>query len=362
MDSRGRLSLQGAWWFFDNTASPFFASSSSEAKDLEERRKEIALLRSKYERTVTTIKNKTQKRKENPMKKTILLLLTLTLILGVFASCQKRYLHIDDETSSSPSKETTTEREETTEDEDSDITIETTAEENEDITDITTEDVNDTLDITVDTTDSGYVSSYTIEEIDGQHYMVFNSYTVDPVYIYTPHFLEFLTPEELLTNLSNKTLDINAMNFIVRHFDKTENGIPIFDLDNFYVPSMPLPWTLNQSYDWIRIIWSNGQEYEIGGVNKADGRLLAVKVLNKEAFDYELHDMISKIDSMAASRMIENGQKKISAFLELTSSGGGGVHMYVEEGDLYYIYLIGGTTEMPDDEYMLSFGLQKYKR
>ena len=48
------------------------------------------------------------------MKKLILLLLTLTLILGVFSSCApKRYLSIDDETSSSPSKNIS---EETTED------------------------------------------------------------------------------------------------------------------------------------------------------------------------------------------------------------------------------------------------------
>ena len=36
------------------------------------------------------------------MKKLIILLLALTLILGVFVSCNKRYLYIDDETSSSP--------------------------------------------------------------------------------------------------------------------------------------------------------------------------------------------------------------------------------------------------------------------
>ena len=52
------------------------------------------------------------------MKKLIMLLLTLTLILGVFASCNKRYLYIEDETSSSPSEdaseESTTDITETT--------------------------------------------------------------------------------------------------------------------------------------------------------------------------------------------------------------------------------------------------------
>ena len=52
------------------------------------------------------------------MKKLIILLLALTLILGVFASCNKRYLYIEDETSSSPSEdaseESTTDITETT--------------------------------------------------------------------------------------------------------------------------------------------------------------------------------------------------------------------------------------------------------
>ena len=42
------------------------------------------------------------------MKKFLILLLTLALILGIFASCNSN-LPIDDETSSSPSESTTTE-------------------------------------------------------------------------------------------------------------------------------------------------------------------------------------------------------------------------------------------------------------
>ena len=60
------------------------------------------------------------------MPKTILLLLTLTLILGAFTSCGYKTTNMfDDQTSSSLSKDTTTERKETTEDtEDIDITRE----------------------------------------------------------------------------------------------------------------------------------------------------------------------------------------------------------------------------------------------
>ena len=290
------------------------------------------------------------------MKKLIILLLTLTLIFGVFVSCNKRYLYIDDETEDISV---------------SDEPAETTSEVNESTSPSTTDIYQDTLNITSDTLEwaetqyPSYVESYTIEKIDGQYYMVFNSYDIDPAYNANDGFyyglggVEFLTPDELFIGLFNNTLDIYTMNYIVKHFDRTENGIPIFAPDNFYVPHMPQPWTVNQSHDSIRVLWINGQDYVIGGVNQDDGELLSVRVLTKETFDYELEDMNSKINSMADSRIIENGQKKVTAFLELTSTGGG-VHLYVEEGDLYYIYLIGGTTEMPDDEYLLSFGLRKY--
>ena len=63
------------------------------------------------------------------MKKTILLLLTLTLILGVFSSCGYKTVDIiDNETSSSPSEDTTIAREETTEETDEDIDTESAEE------------------------------------------------------------------------------------------------------------------------------------------------------------------------------------------------------------------------------------------
>ena len=95
------------------------------------------------------------------MKKFLILLLTLTLILGVFVSCNSN-LPIDDETSE-VTKQETTESSQTNQTEN----IET----------------SDTLTETDETSESEgieYVESYDFVEIDGQHYMVLNSYNFHP--------------------------------------------------------------------------------------------------------------------------------------------------------------------------------------
>ena len=75
------------------------------------------------------------------MKRLLLMLLTLTLILGIFSSCGKRYLTVDDESSSSPSEDTTKETNDTG-------AVTTTA--------IT----QDTLDITSEAKESLYPTEY----------------------------------------------------------------------------------------------------------------------------------------------------------------------------------------------------------
>ena len=91
------------------------------------------------------------------MKKFLILLLTLALILGIFASCNSN-LPIDDETSE-VTKQETTESSQTNQTEN----IET----------------SDTLTETDEKSESEgieYVESYDFIEIDGQYYMVLNSY------------------------------------------------------------------------------------------------------------------------------------------------------------------------------------------
>ena len=150
------------------------------------------------------------------MKKLIILFLTIALILGVFASCNsKRYLPIDYETSSSSDEST---NEESTE------SNETNQTENTETSDILTE-----TDGTSESDESEYVESYDFVEIDGQHYMVLNSYNLRP-----SHPGDFETPppgfdsvEEFLDEWRNGRFDNSTLEYIAEFFSRTEHGIPI---------------------------------------------------------------------------------------------------------------------------------------
>ena len=180
------------------------------------------------------------------MKKTILLLLTLSLILGVFASCQKRYLHIDDETSSSPSKETTTEREETTEDEDSDITIKTTSEENESVSAITTAISEDTLDLTSDTQGLANMPeekeyTYTVEKIDGNYYLVFNDYVKSSTYEPFGDSITVPSIDYLKDTIPSGNMDTGLKYKVMLRINDNDpdHKVKIYDVEHVWQPTFP---------------------------------------------------------------------------------------------------------------------------
>ena len=85
------------------------------------------------------------------MKKLIILLLTLTLVLGVFVSCDNS---ATDDTSGTTNQETNAE-----------TTMETTLPESFETTNITT-----------DTEESSKDYAYTVEKIDGKWYMIWDNY------------------------------------------------------------------------------------------------------------------------------------------------------------------------------------------
>lgn len=303
------------------------------------------------------------------MKKTILLLLTLTLILGVFASCQKRYLRIDDETSSSPSESTNSESKETTEDEDADISVETTSEENESVSPITTEIIDDTMDITVDTLGNAeteapeYLESYTIEEIDGQYYMVFNSYDVDPDYN-AGWILEQLAPgfnsvEAYLYALVNKTFNIDDLVYMVRNFSRNEHGIPIFDPTDMYIPALPQYWEFGEYMDFSVVSFQDGQRLIFSAV-KGDIGWLAAEMITKDAFDRRLQDEMKKSEF----EFIQGEQKNV--YLTEVDTGDPLFYeyiMYVVQGEHYCRYnIIMMNGEPLSREQLLSFGIEKYEQ
>ena len=117
------------------------------------------------------------------MKRTILLLLTLSLILGVFSSCGHKTVEpIDDQTSSSPSEDTSAESTENVID-DSTESNETNQSENTETDDRLTEITEET--------------SFYLNE-DNHVVIAFNEGDVAPMYMGA---VEFVIPSEVLEDI-----------------------------------------------------------------------------------------------------------------------------------------------------------------
>ena len=164
------------------------------------------------------------------MKKLILLLLTLTLILGISASCQKRYLPTDDETSSSPSEDMSTDgqnTESTLKNDTSDTVFESTLTE-------TMEDISGET-----TGGNKYPSeyNYTLKKVGDQWYMAFDSYVSDPSYQLSYLYFETDSMETIKQAIFNNELDKSQKRIILTVCERDEIGIPIPDILNPILPS-----------------------------------------------------------------------------------------------------------------------------
>ena len=286
------------------------------------------------------------------MKKTILLLLTLTLILGVFASCNKRYLYIDDETEDISV---------------SDEPAETTSEVNESTSPTTTDISQDTLNITSDTLEEwaetqspSYVESYTIEKIDGQYYMVFNSYEVDPTYnagwIFERFAPNFNSTKEYLQTLVNKTFTLDDLVYMVRNFSKNENGIPIFDPTDFYIPLFPEEWKKSTNIDTPPVTFMDGQKIYFCA-EKGDNGFMYAELMTQATFERSLNSETGELE------LIQNAQREIRVKTEPFSNGHRTEYtVYVTEDNHYCKYSITvSNEELLTQDDLLSLGFVKYE-
>ena len=294
------------------------------------------------------------------MQKLIILILILTLILGVFASCNsKRYLPIDDETGSSPSEGTTT----------------------EDNQGGTTTDViaQDTLpDFEDETTKPGevkYVTSYEVKKVGDQWYMIFDSYIANPADItyYPPEYLRVESIAELRNDILNHRLTLTQMNTIVANFTRDDIGIPIFNLDEIYLPNVEGDIiTYDEGFLRYKYYWMNGKRYDIAyfmDVDDDDGVAYEEEIdltigfflLTKDNFESQINANVNFNDTV---RTIQSGIKTITLMIKKQANlneTSYSVSMYVVEGDQYYCYWIDGFDEIPDDETLLSYGIEKYE-
>ena len=305
------------------------------------------------------------------MKKTILLLLTLTIILGVFSSCgYKNTDPIDEETSGSPNEETTKETTEETTVQTSDIMSNVYSEETlGDITEgvvLTTETSPSIEDILSPEVHPGYnpdydpeAGKYTINTVGDAWYLVFESNKPESMFsdsIAGPHFYNSM--KEL--NGALDTLTAGERDIIKSLWEKDENGIRIINFDNLYSPVLPSGFSFIQepyifweedSY-WFYLDWSEG---------------------NSEAFDavveiitYEDYAELKRSDTFKTAKNIEIGTKRLTVTSSFNSYNSLSPHVYYAliETDAIYAYITLKSPRELDDadiNIFLDFDFVKYE-
>ena len=299
------------------------------------------------------------------MKKVILLLLTLTLILGTFASCQKRYLYIDDETSGSPSKDTTTEREETTEDiEDIDITEETTSEENESVSAITTVISEDTLDLTSDTQGLANMPeekeyTYTVEKIDGNYYLVFNDYvkTTYPTSIHVDFEIDSL--DFLKYTVPSGNMNTGAKQHVMNYIDDSdpEHKVKIYDIEHIWQPIIPeyLPAVAYSSIIWEVYRYTFSIYFE----SRMEGLTYYALVLTEDDYIFTYNSLQEDYELDGYSRKeLRDGDKEITVF-EL-EYGEYFYHSILITNGEYYGFINVKLRQKLTDAELLQLGFEEY--
>ena len=284
------------------------------------------------------------------MKKLIILLLALTLILGVFASCNKRYLYIDDETSSSPIESIyETSNEETSNEKTSESTSEETNEppktSDTAVTVDTIESIDGTEGGTTEIVDTGTTSNeynYTLEKVDDQWYMVFDDYVDYPHYPLAYLFFETDSMETIKQMIFNKELDSEQKRIILEIGDRDEIGISI---PKILDPVLPSDMAVYQAF-WYAdhfVVSFISEDYKIDGY---------MDFLDEAQFT-EQYNAASEENIYVS----EDGTKTV-VFKQVKNQYVDTDLLYIKIGDNYACFSINGMPDNPDKDLIMSFGFE----
>ena len=295
------------------------------------------------------------------MKKTILLLLTLTLILGVFTSCGYKTTDLfDAQTSSSPSEDTTVEREATTEETDEDIDTESSEESIETTSFTETVNTPETME-SIETEQGGNRDpekipyTYTIKKVDGKWYMDFNSYVTS-----TPpqngdladRNFTFSSFDELYNTLIvDKNFTQNDMVYFIDTYYKTENGIEIINFDELYVPILP------SGLDITDVRWFPTAYIAYVFDRTSNTSRGQITPISAKTFDDAYYDAVDFTENeyflIEGDKMVVVKKRQINTGID--------IYLYVKHGDQYCLVQLFDLTEAPTDEFFLKFGLKKWQ-
>ena len=298
------------------------------------------------------------------MKKTILLFLTLTLILGVFSSCGYKTVDIiDDETSSSPSEDTTIASEETTEETDEEIDTESSEESIETTSYIETVNTTETMESIE--TDNGVVQlpaesveypaeyTYTVKKVDGKWYMDFDSYVTPGTYVHREVQFATTSFEQLYTDIINDNFPETLKEALIDKY-RTENGVPIINFDELYVPVIPSTMVFGEYIVWERDTYSTSiHDYNNKEITAS------LDPISKTEFEETKAWALFYNGSAYGMRILTESDKTIIVDYKNYSGGTGPVYVYVNQGNGYFRYHFRNF--LPSDDFLLQFGAKKFQ-
>ena len=289
------------------------------------------------------------------MKKLIILLLTLTLILGVFASCGKKYINpLNDETSSSPSEAT---RAEITESNETNQTENTDTDDN--LTETTTEATTET-----EVLEKDY--KYTVEKIDGKYYVCFEDY--EPISVtdqvgYTSLFVPSI--DYLKNTVPSGNMDIAAKRHLMMCIDDNiDHKVQIFDVEHVWQPTLPSDWGVKSEVDW-RV-----QYYVFTAIHEQNPYAnVQCWVYPEDVYERSYNNVQQNYVSWEYTRSeFLDGNKEIVVFYQgsgsnHTDSDKSNQYFYYEifatNGEYYGVFHVDSPNELSAEE-LMQFGFEEY--
>ena len=187
--------------------------------------------------------------------------------------------------------------------------------------------------------------------------MIIDSYDVPPSNEDLPSTsCGFESVAEFKSKLLDGTISFYSMRTIIRFFDRDSVGIPIMDIDNLYVPSLPDSLGFSDDFGFS---WEDNDQYSSHSYDNENKKYIVLHIVSEEMFDVVKSDYNEEYYTKI---VLEEGSKKSEAFYYYdTLAESYTLALFVTEGENRYIYFLSDLEEIPSNDIIFSMGITKYE-
>ena len=212
-------------------------------------------------------------------------------------------------------------------------------------------------------------TDYRIEKIGDQWYLIFED---ERIYDVEPHTGDPLAEWRLslgklrtILTLEN-TLTISERQHIALYFPRDTIGVKLFDVESFYIPTLPNSVTYYLGDDGTPSLLWHGNQYTWDTMEKTNQNNWYSIAIYQENDFYHLFDPADFSDrgemSSDERRWILRQNDKTFYVEDDSEKSGSRVHLtiFAIEDDKHFVMYID-CDSLPTDEFLLSFGLMPYE-